>query len=65
MKLVDKDCARGSEAAQGLWAVSYGLIDLDSDPLLRTFREKAKAIPEQNIALGIEPPRTKMKVSPP
>lgn len=32
MKLSDNDCARGSEAAQGLWAVSYGLIDLDSDP---------------------------------
>lgn len=57
MKLADKDCARGSEAAQGFWAVSYGLIDLDSDPLLRTFREKAKAIPEHNRALGIEPPR--------
>ena len=57
IKLGDADCVRGSEAAQGFWAVSYGLIDLDSDSLLRRFREKAKSVPQYTKDVGLAPPQ--------
>lgn len=57
IKLGDRDCVRGSEAAQGFWAVSYALIELDSDALLREFRKKSESVYSNNKMLGLESPR--------
>ena len=48
MKLGDNNCVRGTEASHRYWAVTYGLSDLNSDPLFRALRQQAKAVGEHN-----------------
>ncbi|MFW6002579.1 MAG: hypothetical protein ACOCQD_04495, partial [archaeon] len=48
---------RGAEAASCLWGVVYSIIDLDSDPALKSFKEHKDSAYNFSKQLGLDPPR--------